>query len=120
MREEVLVSGFESFDDGPVPVEDAPVPADEDLLPLIQPRWARALAWMALVVGVIYLLNPTLGIDLLPDNLPIVGNLDEAAILLLILGATRYLGLGLPDFIERILAPLPRLPDSIEDDEDYE
>ena len=114
MREEVLVSGFESFDEGPVPVEDAPVPADEDLLPLIQPRWARALAWMALVVGVIYLLNPTLGIDLLPDNLPIVGNLDEAAIMLIVLGAVRYLGIAMPEFIERWLQPAGQLPPTID------
>jgi len=38
------------------------------------------------VVGFIYLLNPTAGIfELLPDNLPIVGNLDEGASVLMIL-----------------------------------
>jgi len=38
------------------------------------------LCWIGLVVAVIYVLNPTWGIfELLPDVLPGVGNLDEAA-----------------------------------------
>jgi hypothetical protein len=37
------------------------------------------------LVGIVYLLNPTAGLlELLPDNLPIVGNLDEGAAMLLI------------------------------------
>lgn len=37
------------------------------------------------VLGFIYILNPTLGlIEFLPDNLPIVGNLDEGAAFMLI------------------------------------
>ncbi len=41
------------------------------------PRWTvYALA----ALGVLYILNPTSGIfELLPDNLPIIGNLDEGA-----------------------------------------
>ena len=39
--------------------------------------------WLVYVMaglGLIYILNPTAGIlELLPDNLPIIGNLDEAA-----------------------------------------
>jgi hypothetical protein len=48
--------------------------------------------YLASVVGGIYLLNPTLGIfELLPDTLPIVGNLDEAgAFLLLWYGLMEY------------------------------
>lgn len=41
------------------------------------PRWTVVL--MSLV-GVAYVLNPGLGVfELLPDNLPIIGNLDEGA-----------------------------------------
>lgn len=41
------------------------------------PRWTVIL--MSLV-GAVYLLNPGAGIfELLPDNLPIIGNLDEGA-----------------------------------------
>ncbi|MEX0777654.1 MAG: hypothetical protein WD042_18260 [Phycisphaeraceae bacterium] len=43
-----------------------------------------------------YLLNPGWGIfELLPDNLPIIGNLDEAGAALLVLGTLRYFGLDL-------------------------
>ena len=39
------------------------------------PRW---LVYTLGVVGFIYILNPTAGIfELLPDNLPFIGNLDE-------------------------------------------
>jgi|GEM_PF-4601795 len=38
------------------------------------------LCWIGLVGSAVYLLNPTAGIfELLPDVLPGVGNLDEAA-----------------------------------------
>ena len=39
------------------------------------PTWA---VYVLALLGVIYILNPTAGIlELLPDNLPFVGNLDE-------------------------------------------
>lgn len=42
------------------------------------------------ILGLIYILNPTAGIiELIPDNLPFIGNLDEAAAVLLILGCLR-------------------------------
>ena len=46
------------------------------------------------VIGLIYILNPTLGIfELLPDNLPLVGNLDEGlAFLLIWFGLVEYFG----------------------------
>ncbi len=38
------------------------------------------LCWIGLLVAVVYLLNPTAGLfELIPDVLPGVGNLDEAA-----------------------------------------
>ena len=98
--------------------EEAPPPAEGTVLPSEQPRWGRTLAWAALVLGAVYLLNPTFGIDLLPDNLPILGNLDEAAAVFLVLGALRYLGIGLPDYIERWIQPRSKLPAIIEHDED--
>jgi len=52
----------------------------------------RAVA-VALAVGSgLYLLNPTMGLfELLPDNLPLVGNLDEAAMVTMLLGCLRAL-----------------------------
>jgi len=44
------------------------------------------------IIGAIYLLNPTAGIlELIPDNLPVIGNLDEAAATLLVVNAVRHL-----------------------------
>jgi uncharacterized membrane protein YkvA (DUF1232 family) len=38
------------------------------------------------LVGAVYLLNPTAGVlELIPDNLPLVGNLDEAAAAFLVI-----------------------------------
>lgn len=48
------------------------------------------------VIAVIYLLNPTAGIlELLPDNLPVVGNLDEAGAVAIILNTLGYYGIDL-------------------------
>ena len=50
------------------------------------------------LLAVIYLLNPTAGIfELIPDNLPLIGNLDEAAAVALLLMCLRYFGHDLPD-----------------------
>jgi uncharacterized membrane protein YkvA (DUF1232 family) len=47
-------------------------------------------------IALIYLLNPTFGMfELIPDNLPIVGNLDEAAATAIVLYALRYFGFDL-------------------------
>lgn len=42
-----------------------------------------------IVISVVYLLNLTMGIFEIPDNLPIVGNLDEAAASLLLFQSIR-------------------------------
>ena len=50
----------------------------------------------------IYLLNPTAGFfELIPDNIPIIGNLDEAAAVTLLLMCLSYFGYELP----KIFAP---------------
>ena len=52
----------------------------------------RVLYIGGIVLGVIYLLNPGAGVfELIPDNLPIIGNLDEAAAFALILACYRKL-----------------------------
>lgn len=53
------------------------------------------------LVGLIYILNPSAGIiELIPDNLPFIGNLDEAAAVMLILNALAYFGLDLTKFFK--------------------
>ena len=47
---------------------------------------------LGLIIGVIYILNPTFGIfEIIPDNLPYIGNLDEASAVLLILACIKEL-----------------------------
>jgi hypothetical protein len=46
----------------------------------------------------IYLFNPGAGIfELIPDNLPLLGNLDEAAAVATLLMCLKYFGINLPD-----------------------
>ncbi|MEM9696845.1 MAG: DUF1232 domain-containing protein [Myxococcota bacterium] len=57
----------------------------------------RSVRILSSIVGIfiaaIYLLNPTAGVfELLPDALPVVGNLDEAAMTALLLQCLRSLG----------------------------
>ena len=45
------------------------------------------------VFATLYLLNPGAGFfELIPDNIPLVGNLDEAAATALLLACLRYFG----------------------------
>jgi len=54
------------------------------------------------VLSAIYLINPTMGVfELFPDNLPIVGNLDEAAATTLLISAMSYFGIDLHNFFKR-------------------
>lgn len=54
------------------------------------------------LIALAYLLNPTAGFfELLPDNLPLVGNLDEAAAVALLLACLRYFGVDLTRFLTR-------------------
>jgi hypothetical protein len=53
-------------------------------------------------LAALYLLNPTLGLlEFLPDNLPLIGNLDEATATLIVLNALRYFGLDLSRLLGR-------------------
>jgi len=55
------------------------------------PVW---LVYLASVLGVVYLLNPTAGVfEFIPDNLPLIGNLDESV-------AAFLLWYGLVEFFE--------------------
>jgi uncharacterized membrane protein YkvA (DUF1232 family) len=52
------------------------------------------------LVSAVYLFNPGAGIiDIIPDNIPVVGNLDEAAATLLLINCLAYFGLDLNHFI---------------------
>lgn len=52
----------------------------------------RILPFIGIIIGIIYLLNPTAGvIELIPDNLPYIGNLDEAGAVLLIISCLKLI-----------------------------
>ena len=54
-------------------------------------------------LALLYLVNPTAGIfELLPDNLPLVGNLDEAGAMLLLSKVLAWYGLDLNRFGRRM------------------
>ncbi len=47
-------------------------------------------------VSAIYLLNPTWGVfEIIPDNLPIIGNLDEAGAMAVLISCLAYFGVDL-------------------------
>lgn len=55
--------------------------------------------WIVGGLCLLYLINPTLGVfELIPDNLPIIGNLDEVAASAGLLWALKNLGVRLPGF----------------------
>ena len=62
----------------------------------------NVLVAMAGLLSLVYLLNPGAGVfELIPDNFPIIGNLDEAAAVAIILAAFRYYGIDLTSFLSR-------------------
>lgn len=56
--------------------------------------WIKDLGMgLAALVAVVYLLNPDAGIlELIPDNIPVIGNLDEVAATLLLVRIAAYFG----------------------------
>jgi uncharacterized membrane protein YkvA (DUF1232 family) len=53
-------------------------------------------------MAVLYLVNPTAGIiELIPDNLPLIGNLDEAGATLLLMNVLAYFGADLTKIFNR-------------------
>jgi hypothetical protein len=59
--------------------------------------WAERLAALVgIVISLLYLSNLGVGlVELLPDNVPLVGNLDEAFFTVLLLACLRKLGINL-------------------------
>lgn len=50
----------------------------------------------------VYLINPTAGfIEFIPDNLPLFGNIDEAAATALLIGALGYFGIDISDIFSK-------------------
>lgn len=61
--------------------------------------FGTVLAVLGLCVSAFWLLNMSAGIFFeIPDNLPLVGNLDEAFFTMVFLASLSYLGIELPFF----------------------
>ncbi len=55
------------------------------------------------VIALIYILNPGAGIfELLPDNLPFVGNIDEATAGIILVACFRYFGFDIANLFKRL------------------
>lgn len=62
----------------------------------------KIVVFIAGILATLYILNPTAGLfEIIPDNLPLVGNLDEAAAVALLLMCLKYFGIDLPDIFNR-------------------
>jgi len=67
------------------------------------------LVLVVMALSAIYLVNPTFGVfELIPDNLPLIGNLDEAGAVVLLLAGLRYFNIDLARFFERGRGDLKR------------
>lgn len=53
-------------------------------------------------IAILYLLNPTAGIlEFIPDNAPIIGNLDEAGAMVILISTLSYFGIEIPSLFKR-------------------
>ena len=58
------------------------------------------------LISILYLLNIGIGIfELIPDNIPLVGNLDEAGAVTLLLMCLRYFGVDMTRLFQKNRAP---------------
>ena len=54
------------------------------------------------LLSMLYILNPGAGIfELIPDNIPFLGNLDEATAVMLFLACLRYFGIDIGNIFKR-------------------
>lgn len=87
----------------PVPVETLP-PAEATPISPPQGRFAVQpwLLWVIVASCAVYLGNFTMGVDLIPDALPVVGNLDEVIAVLLGQQAWQALSTGSSRLFRRL------------------
>ncbi|HKL04037.1 MAG TPA: hypothetical protein VJ911_10185, partial [Cryomorphaceae bacterium] len=60
---------------------------------------------LGLIISTVYLLNFTMGIWELPDNLPVVGNLDEFGAAVLFIASMKHFGYDMTNFLQRRKPP---------------
>lgn len=66
------------------------------------------------IFSLLYLLNPTMGLaELIPDNIPLFGNLDEAAATTILIAALAYFGLDVTRLFGRGSSDTSRQSDDV-------
>ena len=82
----------------------------------------RFFVFVLFVLSIVYLINPGAGIfELIPDNVPLVGNLDEVGAALLFLNCLRFLfGIDLTKIFEREEEEVKRVKEVREGNEEKE
>jgi hypothetical protein len=66
-----------------------------------QPFTKKVLVFGLGLLSALYIINPTMGVfELIPDNLPVIGNLDEVMATLLLLRCLAYFGIDISQFID--------------------
>jgi hypothetical protein len=75
----------------------------------------RRLKWLVLMgASAFYLMNPGFGIvELLPDGLPIIGNLDESVAVLVLLRSLIEIGFIRHETVDRLLNLKPKYENAI-------
>ncbi|MBX7259151.1 MAG: DUF1232 domain-containing protein [Candidatus Hydrogenedentes bacterium] len=64
----------------------------------------KGVAVACALASVLFLLNFTFGVVEVPDNMPIVGNIDEALATSVLIASLRYLGIDILPFKSKRLA----------------
>ncbi len=91
----------------------AAAPAPSGDRPPARDRPSGCVLVPLIVFCIVYLINPTLGwIEIIPDNLPLIGNLDEAGALLLLLRCLSYYGIDVKWLHPGGRDPLPPPPET--------
>ncbi len=67
-------------------------------------------------LAVLYLINPTAGfLELIPDNFPLIGNLDEAGATAILIAALAYFGVDVTALFGNRDKPKRKAPNNIID-----
>jgi hypothetical protein len=92
-----------------VPDQGAPPPPQFEVVQ--QPLLKKAFVFVLGTLSALYLFNPSAGIfELIPDNIPLIGNLDEVMATLLLVRCLSYFGVDLTGFIDSKTGKFKRNP----------
>jgi len=86
-----------------------PPSANTEVMP--PPLMKKAMVFLVGAISALYLFNPTAGFfEIIPDNIPIIGNLDEVMATLLLIRCLAFFGFDLSAFIDSKTGKFKRNP----------